>query len=56
VQGDVGLNLLDLSGLLRDFISNNNFTHNDFRPCTTPLQENVPGLAGKNYFFMNLGL
>jgi hypothetical protein len=56
VQGNIGLNLFDQTGTLRDFISDNRFTHNDFRQCTTPLQENVPGMAGKNYFFMNLGL
>lgn len=56
VQGDVGLNLFDQAGTLRDFIGNNNFTHNDFRQCTKPFQENVPGMANKNYFFMNLGL
>ena len=56
VQGNVGVNLSDASGTLRDFISGNNFTHNDFKLCTKPIQENVPGLASKNYFFMNLGL
>jgi nitrous oxidase accessory protein NosD len=56
MQGEIGLNLFDQSGTLRDFIRDNNFIRNDFRQCTTPLQENVPGLANKNHFFVNPGL
>jgi hypothetical protein len=56
VTGEVGFSLFDMAGTLRDFIRDNNFIRNDFRQCKTPFQETVPGMVGKNYFFMNLGL
>jgi hypothetical protein len=56
VTGEVGLSLFDQAGTLRDFIRDNSFIRNDFRQCKTPFQENAPGMAGKNHFFMNLGL